>query len=152
MGSFVSYQRWFRSWPVWHVHQARYQQWEFAQSHNRKPTLPTQVTEIQLNTHNLTQAEREQNKQKDSTFSSSSSTAFAISFFCSKTSSRSNFGTLALITGKQTKTPNDQYFAHINSLFRTYFCLFNNETYHQTHKLESDPLCYWACSTHHLPY
>jgi len=32
------------------------------------------------------------------TFSSSSSTAFAISFFCSKTESNSNFGTLALIT------------------------------------------------------
>jgi hypothetical protein len=32
------------------------------------------------------------------TFSSSCSTAFAISFFCSKTESSSNFGTLALIT------------------------------------------------------
>jgi len=32
------------------------------------------------------------------TFSSSSSTDFAISFFCSKTESNSNFGTLALIT------------------------------------------------------
>jgi hypothetical protein len=32
------------------------------------------------------------------TFSSSSSTALAISFFCSKVESRSNFGTLALIT------------------------------------------------------
>jgi len=32
------------------------------------------------------------------TFSSSSSTAFAISFFCSKTESNSNFGTLALMT------------------------------------------------------
>lgn len=32
------------------------------------------------------------------TFSSSSSTAFAMSFFCSKTASKFNFGTLALIT------------------------------------------------------
>jgi hypothetical protein len=32
------------------------------------------------------------------TFSSSSSTAFAMPFFCSKTSSKFSFGTLALIT------------------------------------------------------
>jgi hypothetical protein len=36
--------------------------------------------------------------ERINTFSSSCSTDFAISFFCSKTASSSNFGTLALIT------------------------------------------------------
>jgi hypothetical protein len=39
------------------------------------------------------------------TFSSSSATFFAISFFCSKTSSRSILGTLALTTVKKKATP-----------------------------------------------
>jgi len=44
------------------------------------------------------------NKSMTETFSSSSSTAFAMSFFCSNASSRSSFGTVALMTEISSET------------------------------------------------
>ncbi len=174
---------WFHSWPASQFRQAQCQQWVSAQFHTHKCASPAHFCQQPIRIHDSNNSmflitdsriksteacPARQVKQQmvsyrsDMTFSSSSATFFAISFFCSKTSSRSILGTLALTTVKKKATPIQWRLTLINSWIifekgesttystkeNKWMCDMVAALNHQTHMLWTVHGAWIACRRH----